>query len=644
MNSPGLRPLFELLIGIDEIQWAQAEGWYRERFLRKAEQQTPGLFLPPAPGGGPDTQWEVSYNLGSDVVSVSAVGTLWQNSGPQVAMAVDSDGKLWRLEAQSPVTIPNDDTWYTVVATRAEVQTEAGTITITSGSAVVAGTGTDFTRFSGKTSSGFGRGTRIWIAAGDSAGGNGGIYEIDVVTSATSITLTTVPPGTTETISRWKVAGDFLSTIPADPAIHNFERVVISKVARTTIPAAGAFILADVKRNNAGSPKVKIIDRRQANELWTVPEPFGCWLAPEIGFDTSSPWTAATMRRDPMYGSSTSGQTVSVAALRDNGEELIAVIVDGTNIELAIRENDGAGWYAGGAVVTGATDPDAAIVQTPDISGTTHVVVFVDGNSLWCTASANSGSTWGAPVLILDPTTNDAADEVRTCTAIMLQNNRLLVVLSYYDDSGASGAGQERLVAVYSDDYGVTWSTNTNVGYNVVQIQSVVGAPTFDNISRPSLYQARDGTIFCAFDVDDTEIQVIRSADATGIGWGALTVQPNGYTCPTITDWEFRDPAIWVDPGGCVVVLMSGKNTNTDDHALWGWSWHISGEGTITNRVDRLFTSNNAALETRTLAPAIYHGVGALELVWLDTNSGTGDFVSGPVQVQRLPARRGVQR
>jgi len=643
MISPGLKPKFELKIGIDELQWAQAEVWLRERFLRRAFQQTPGLFLPPAPGGGPDTQWEVSYNLGTDVVSVSAAGTLWEDSGPPVALAVDSDGKLWRLEAQAAITIPNDNTWYTVVATRAEVQTETGSITITSGSAVVTGTGTDFTRFSGKTSSGFGRGTRIWIAAGDSAGGNGGIYEIDTVTSATSVTLTTVPPGTTETITRWKVAGDFLSTVPADPSIHDFEKVVVSTVARTTIPASGAFILADVKRNNAGSPKVKVIDRRQSNELCAVPEAFGCWMAPEIIFDTSSPWTAAAMRRDPMYGSSTSGLSASIAGLRDNGEELIAVIVDGTNIELAIRENDGVGWTAGGPVVTGATDPNAAIVQVPEISGFTHVVVFVDGNSLYYASSSNQGTTWGAATLILDPTTNDAADEVRTCTAILLQNNRLLVVLSYYDDSGASGAGQERMVAVYSDDYGATWSTNSNVGYNVVQIQSVVGAPTFDNITRPALYQAKDGIIYLAFDVDDTEIQVIRSADATGIGWGALTVQPNGYTCPTITGWAFRDPAIWVDPGGCVVVLMSGYNSGTGDHAIWEWSWHISGEGSITNRVDRLFTVNNG-VDTRPLAPVLYHGPGAVELAWLDINSGTGDFTSAPLQVARMPLRRGVLR
>lgn len=641
MISPGLKPKFELLIGIDELQWAQAEVCYRERFLRRAIQQTSGLFLPPAPGGGPDTQWEVSYNLGTDIVSVSVAGTLWENSGPQVALAVDSDGKLWRMETEATVTVPNDSTWYTVVATRAEVQTETGSITITSGSATVTGTGTDFTRFSGKTSSGFGRGTRIWIAAGDSTGGNGGIYEVDTITSATSLTLTTVPPGTTETITRWKVAGSFLSTIPADPSIHDFERVVISRVARTTIPAAGAFILADVKRDNTGSPKVKIIDRRQSNELWAAPEARGCWLAPEIVFDTSSPWTAATMRRDPMYSSSTSGKTVSIAGLRENGEELIAAVVDGTSIELAVRENDGAGWSAGGPVATGTS---AAIVQVPNVSGFTHVVVFVDGNSLYYTASTNSGGTWASPVLILDPTTNDAADEVRTCTAILLQNNRLLVVLSYYDDSGASGAGQERMVAVYSDDYSATWSTNSNVGYNVLQVQSVVGAPTFDNISNPSLYQAKDGIIYMAYDVDGIGVQAIRSADATGIGWGALTVQPNGYTCPTITDWEFQDPAIWVDPGGCVVVLMSGHNTSTDDHAVWGWSWHISGEGSITNRVERLFTADNDSLETRPLAPTIYHGPGAIEAAWLNTNSGTGDFESAPMQLGSLPMRRGVQR
>jgi hypothetical protein len=259
-TSLGLDYLAELMLGVDEMQWLQAEYQLARRGgAYQAFGNQRGLLAARLLGGAITTEWKVSVNGGTGAITVQPT-----DGQARLAMLGDVGGIVPSFNEGDLPTVPNDGTWYTLVVEPTLDTVEQGKLQITGGSTTITGTGTMFTRLTGYTDGGYDRGTLIHIPSGINAGD----YEVDEIVDDEELRVR-VAPSTTEADVEWSVAGRFAVTTPADPRIHRTPRLTWSLVARTVSPADGVFAVADVKRT-AGVAEV--IDRRSG---WMIEAAIG---------------------------------------------------------------------------------------------------------------------------------------------------------------------------------------------------------------------------------------------------------------------------------------------------------------------------------------------------------------------------------
>ncbi len=646
--SDGLLYLQNLKIGVDELQWLQATNDENARQFRLGTMLTDGLVLGRRPDGGLDTNWLVHDD--DDDGTITVVAAAESGVKPGYAALVDDEGYAAVLDRDvSLITLPNNNTWYTILAEAVDTQYEEGTLTLTAGSATILGTNTRFTQLSGKTSSGFGRGTRIRIDAADSSGGNAGTYEVDVIVSDTELDLVEVIPGANDTIPRWTVAGDFLTTIPADPDIHQRRVMQITRNPGgiTREPASGKYPLADVKRNDALSPRVQFIDRRE-QRMYRSAVPSGLrtsqvtTVVPQANHDLSGgpPFTPSL---NYGFGRLAVANAVANAVCPCLGSgsqpnRTLLLTEDGGTI-YAARDDDPTGGALGLLFIpTGATFVGAqpSLARLPAGTSSTHVCCYVDGGILQARVSTNDGTAWGGAVTVLDPTLIDPADTCAWPSVIRLINGRLLVAVEYFDDS----AGLTFIVGATSDDNGATWDNNGGVGYAIKSVPGPV--PPAADIGRPSLGQSADGRIWCAYTVDGDDIGILYSDDYTGHFSGApstatnIVIEDNGFFTTV------NSPALWVSPDGQPIIFFQGyRLATTHSYVCYAAVGYTRDSRYVLHQ--RVLFDNDAALgaaQDLGLAVCQDNG-GSLTFAWLYTPSVTDDTYVARLLPVSMPYQSG---
>ena len=648
-DTDGLLYKQNLLMGADELQWLQLTNDENARHARMASMRTYGLVIGRMPDGSLETQWRVHDDDDDGSISIEVLPSFADR--PEYAMMVGPLGYvaiLDRLQADL-ITLPNDNTWHTITAEASATQYEMGILTLTAGSAVINGTDTDFLNFSGLTSSGFGRGTLIRIDAADSVGGNAGTYEIDQVVSATQIILTAAIPGANETISRFTVAGEFLTGPPADPDIH--QRRVVEVTRQTGIqrePTSGRVPLADVKRNDALVPRVQIIDRR-SQRLYRTAVPGGLHTS-------SIPALLKTYNDELSLGLSTSPTPAAVAAytgvvdvvanalcpcMATTGDPYGTLLMtdDGGTI-FASRDDPAATAFTPGFLVTGGSfaGEQPALARLPPGSGFTHVCCYIDTGVLMCRRSTDDGTTWAGAITVLDPTAIDPLDTAAWPSVIRLINGRLHVAIEYYDDSGAVTG----IVGAISDDHGATWDTNGGAGY---AIKSITVGPV--NVGRPSLGQSADGRIWCAHTVGTADIGITSTESPLGTWPGILSTANNAMSDmnPNNIFDNVNTPVLWVSPDGQPIIVFHGYEAAGQNaylmYAVIGYQ--TGGNGYFVQSFQKIWRSDTTLAAVQDLGIALCQDIdGAIRMAWAYTVPvGAADTYATRLLPVSLPFQEG---
>lgn len=540
-------------MGLDELQWLQYQNIEDARRLRLAQMRSFGLGGVRQPGGILGDTWRVVDEDNDGSVSV-LFGS--EHTGrPSFGWFVDSEGYTVLIDATDAeaLLVPDDNTWRTLVVRRVASEYEPGTITVTSGSATITGSGTVFTRYSGKTSSGFGRGTRLYLRAPSL---NPGVYEIDSIASDTSMTLVAAIVGTNEAGVAFSIAGDFATSPPANRCIHQFDTYEFELVTRTITPSNADIILADVKRDSGETTQVQILDRRHANLYIEARTDHSrdVLIEPLMRGATGSPFSPSQPSVVTAYNA-TNALHVHSAPCRLS-QDILMVIQDSTT-QIVSRHLGPDGVAASTVVIDNAgTATDPGVVRLPlTVFETTdtpaypsHLCCYVKAQKLYYRTSPSDGSSWSAETLIMDPTAIDASDTIEHPVPILLRSGRLLVVLGYYSDADT----QWSVRYIFSDDYGTTWDTNTNAGY--VAYLSPLGT---NDARAPSCRQLPDGRIFVVCQEGDN-----GGGDEFATWWiGASENDPSvvgdEYYWASLPDTSYvlTDPEIYVTPddGICII-------------------------------------------------------------------------------------------
>lgn len=595
VETDGVRFNEGLRVGMLELNWWEEELNLLARRRRIANMLTPGLVVARTSGGDLEASWQVHDDNNDGTVSIRLRAKTTQAGRPALPMLVDADGNVvpatrdLALTDLDILTIPNDNTWYTVLVRGVLSDYQPGTMTFVAGSPDVTGTSTEFNRYAGKDT--FGRGTIIRVDVADSAA-LAGEYEVKNITSATAMKLETNAPanGTVPFV----VKGEHQGFTPSEQDAFVVRRSEFSLVAVTREPSAGYFVLADVKRNDADPIKVKIIDRRMQN-IWrpalrSDAQHRGVVVAPTVKVDSATaPYTALTLKRYQVEV--TAAHPVSGTALcqgRNSGQtdKLIGVFA-ATGAINKVRCNvwDAAteGWTAGGDIdATGlATSPH--VCQLPVILGNTHIAGYVKSGTVRRRFTTDDGATWGAEATIWDPTTVDPANTVDHPFFQLLQNHRLLCYATYFNN--AAGATEIRLI--YSDDYGTTWQVNGGAGW-VVRNPDLLGAV---DVAHPFAAQAEDGMIYVAYDQNAQFCKVAATTDKLGLDWTTLTATNSfsNFNIGNVAGGAALNPTLWVSPDGPLVVVYSQVITAS----------HLNVRYAVIGRTRH---PGNAALGDKTLA------------------------------------------
>jgi len=484
ITSTGLKYLLDLQLGVDELQWLQEDRQEQVRYIvRQLFEGFPGIVYTRISGNARGDAWKVHDD--NDDGSIGVKG----GADDGVAYAVDQHGNPFVLTANEvlfqDIALANDNTWRTVVMRRVVTDYEPGTLTFDGVSAVVVGSAqSKFTRYAGKTTDGFNRGTKIRVDAADTSAGNAGTYEVTSVASDTSLTLTSVPPAA-ESGVKFTAAGDFLSTPPADPDIHARAYAEITVVTRTRNPATGYMLLADVRRNDATSPKVDVIDLRQASRL------------------RRRALNAPLMNLVPSREMTVAGSINSLCAdVAPTAKKVVCVYGDETNGELRAAVYDAipptGQWGSPVTIDSGDTTyPSCAVVRLPANASThTHLAAFrtspsTDGQAIKLYGSTNNGASWVFISTVWDPAGTARIDAVHDF--VLLKKGRLVLVGGYHAMSGVTVPCEVRYI--YSDDYGATWNHNTTAGYAIATPAGGSGI----RYHGAKLCQLPDGSIYTIF-------------------------------------------------------------------------------------------------------------------------------------------------
>lgn len=569
----GLAYIKNLKIGDDELEWLQFENNERTRRERLAHSAQTGLVLPVRYGAFRNA-WRV-FDSDDD-------GSLSISKGDEGhAVAYDSDGYaiVMSEDADEAVTVVNDATWYTLVMRRQVWTKERGTLTLTTSSATVVGSETEFTRYRGYTTDAVGlarRGTRIRIDAADSSFGNEGEYEIDTNPDDVNLTFRTSALGTDESGIDFYIKGDFaIQPVAVDGGdIHKRVTPEFALVAQTRIPADGDIILYDVKRDDgAGPPKVTLIDRRHANR-WRAVEyerrltrlvPLAHWAAADPG-DYFSP----KLDRNTVHLSG-ANLVAGIGVAPGKGQvPAVAVVAFSTADEVVAYQlsQDTRTWSVAGTVissgVTGITP--TAIERLPaNHPNGTHVCIYVKTVKLYRKFSTDQGTTWGSEALIWDPTLDTAADKVFSPGVLLTRRGRLIIWAQYEDNSAPVGQ-QYDLRYIYSDDYGTTWNTNINAGFTMLQaLTAAAGVESWEP------HMAQDpitGTIWTVSRNNaSTKIRIWESANED-LPDTSLGVSDNGKTIGEEAVGNKQHPVVYPGNGGQSVIFAINNGTDCNLHQI----------------------------------------------------------------------------
>ncbi len=511
-DNPGLRYLRNVKLGMAELDWWQDEIAERQAWARigsSHELGWVGQYIGPAFNFG----WEL-YEQSGGVLYTRSTGSdgtplYFDRTRPNEArpvLGIDRAGRVLEQPigtglldaADDELVIPNDGTWYTLVANYRVRVREPGTLTLTGGGTTVTGVGTQFTRY---TDGSYAGGPMlVRIDAGDTVQGNEGTYTIDEIVSDTEMTLVTAPP-VTETGVEFRIKGQFLGQVPADPDVHANTQITWSLITRTTERPTTGLIAADVRRS---SGTLTVIDRRRANlfrplveasKTTTLVHGGLMWnnvdATPAGGPGDSTvvyqqvqryEIAAAQAAQHKVVGmsacmASVGSHITGIAADHPTGMMMAAIWEDGasaSNIRVLHHSPTGIGgradgtvfsdgWHNpdGGSAVNAASGAvgdflDVALLAVPAGSGATHLLFYVEaaGNVL-LKSSSNNGATWGSATTILNPTSTNTVSRI---SAVLTRMNRIIVACAWSTGN--------RIRYIYSDDLGATWDTNSTVGYS----------------------------------------------------------------------------------------------------------------------------------------------------------------------------------
>jgi hypothetical protein len=582
------------------------------------------------------------------------------------------------------MALPDDGVWYTLVVRRLRTHRERGYLTVTVGSALVQGSGTEFTRWLAFTDDAIGRGGRLRIpdntevprvlGRGGSAVGNEGSYEIDTITNDTQLTLRTPVSGANEAGLIYVIEGDYTGTPPTAPDgdLHWYDRAEFELVARTIVPAAGDIILADVMYDSGADPTVQIIDRRRGSLYRPMPHDLGgaivlgsqCRNGTAGSSDAATPWFDTLYRVTSGFGATLE----SIDAAPMPGGWLCVVQAD-TEIRAFWWERLSShapgtsdyGWVEPlGATVTidnsgSATDVALVQVPQPDADGAvpaeaTHICFYVKSQIAYRRYSTDNGATWSGETIVWNPTTVDPNDEILHLSAILLQCGRLILIASYRDDS----ASEYSIRYVYSDDLGATWSTNTDAGFTWA-------ADAGENYLAPAIYQDDFGRIHTAF------IQENWNGTYPGI-WHEISISPyllsrtGGGTTPLgacmISDGNIlqgaegqrraNSIAVWAHPNGNAAVLRpeplsaaAGTDRKLYAHCF-GTGLDASDRVRAPSGIDHYIVAilDTEPHTTRKTCPRLKQAGGGLHLWYIDIENEDVYWV--PLSVGWVPAQIGL--
>lgn len=557
-----------LKLGFDEMQWMQGKmARMREMAMRARISENrstgnlgfEGLFLVHEDGGELDTVWELHDDDADGTVNLRSRNVNSQNADLAYAVTETGDIVEYNQDDANPNTVPelaltNDGTWRTIEIAFELSNYAPGRIALTGASAALGGAdGADFTRFSGFTSDpGIGRGTKIRILAADSSNGNEGDYEIDTVTDANTATLTGNALGTTESDLPFLIIGDYFGSTPASPYLHQRLVPVLYEVTRTRTPsAAGRIIIADAKRSGAA---VTIIDRRWASRVREVLTRTPVRIFPAtnmVGSDLDD--LVAKMYNSAFTAPTTHYIWPALAPCREAGVEgnLLMVCKDTSGTKFREFDHRTYTWQnpGGGAAVTLIDSSDGnnlAITDMPAGSGYTHVYFHININVVNMRTTGDNGQTWSGKIAIWDAPAVDAADQLIAVACEMTRDHRLIVAGTYYDDS----AGTYNIKYIYSDDYGTTWSTNTNFGTDLVNDGGGGVAYVVDDIA-----EAADGTIWTSWRTDGDGVGLCK-----GVTPNIPTATGGASGGGTIVSTAGSESRLFMAPNGAVTLF-------------WGEDW-----------------------------------------------------------------------
>ena len=556
-RSPGLRPLDQLKVGLDELQWMQAEIEKHGRNGLLGLAYRTGLVIHRQAHGLLNLAWSGASLGGGQLALRRSYLPAPRAAGVAVAVptvAVDGNGRLFGFGPEADFypgdVIPDDSTWYTVLVEAADVQIEPGTIEVFAGTPNVTGTDTDFTRYAGKTTDGFGRGSKIRIDAADTAAGNSGIFEVDTVIDATHLTLVQNIPGGNEAGVQCRIAGDFLAAVPADPDCHSIRSVAVTVVAalRETGDLT-RFPVCDVRRTGAA---LELVDRREQSLYSPIGASYES-VEPTLGVTSKATVLDYELTRHVRDLGTPGAGAIKVTACPIHplgADPTPQVLVAGTlagggALETWTRHLSHFDVAIAPVAVEAAGVDRAALVRLPFENRI--ALVYGHGNKVKLRLTTDNGATWGAAVTLMDPTLNDALDSVEHPHVMVMSNGRILVSFEYDDNS----LGFHYIAGVYSDDYGDNWVDNGGVGYRLSNVTWGANAHAY-----PYVAQGRDGYLWLAAEDGANQI-VFSKSDPSGMLGGGWSYGGGGEVMysPSSATGELYDPAIWCAPNGQVVVF-----------------------------------------------------------------------------------------
>lgn len=554
-SSVGINWQYGLMVNMSELAFAAFMEPELQRQVLRARMAEPGLVLNPAGCGNAGLAWRLEQVMaGGDLLIRVDKGVPW--AGNPVIAGVMSDGQAFAIEVDlalanyvqlSDITVPDDAQWRTLTVTRAVTKYEPGVATFTASSTTVTGTGTQFTRLSGRTMDGstvLTPGDKIYVTSGGNAGE---VYEVDNIVSDTELEITAVAIADQD--AAIVVAGSwYLNGAPTDPQAHNNPSYTIELQSGVVMPSPSEYlIIADVMLATGSSPKIQIIDRRTANMFRLKPDARAMMRCATLAVSMSVASCNSTTITEPTYYQEMVAETrrafndpggayevfwTSMAPC-SNGIDVLAISTALGDYVLARKYTANTTVWSGSVQPDSSGDVKAAHLQLlPAESGNTHTLVFqiYGAATIYQRRSPDDGATWSGLVAIM----NDADIVDAPTPVILTRAGRMWIFYSYNDGSTYYG-----IRAVYSDTYGNTWNTNGGLGHEVIT-------------------RAYDGAAFIAAqDVTETDDgrMALLCADQQDVG---MVPDP---PVMTVLLTESTLSALWDDGGEVAGAPVGGPDT-----------------------------------------------------------------------------------